>query len=106
MLKDLDPAGLIGAIRELHAGGAPMSPDVARRVVLMFQKFVPPRTKEDRLSEPEMDVLRLLERRATVTRPRRTKLSLSVRFHVRNIHEQLHVYSESEAVSLKSGWIR
>jgi len=110
LLKDVEPARLIGAVRELHAGGAPMSPEVARRVVLMFQKFAPPRTEQDQLTEREMDVLRLLaEGHSYKTTADKLSLSLdTVRFHVRNIYEQLHVHSKSEAVTkaLKSGWIR
>jgi DNA-binding NarL/FixJ family response regulator len=53
LLKDVEPARLLAAIRELYDGGAPMSPEVARRVVLMFQKFVPPRTGLNQLSDRE-----------------------------------------------------
>jgi DNA-binding CsgD family transcriptional regulator len=76
----------------------------------MFQKFAPPRTEQDQLTEREMDVLRLLaEGHSYKTTADKLSLSLdTVRFHVRNIYEQLHVHSKSEAVSkaLKSGWIR
>ena len=36
LLKDVEPARLLDSICEVHRGGAPMSPEIARRVVLMF----------------------------------------------------------------------
>ena len=87
-----------------------MSPEVARRVVLMFQKFAPPKTEENQLSVREMDVLQLLaEGHSYKTCADRLAVSHdTVRFHVRNIYERLHVHSKSEAVikALKSGWIK
>jgi DNA-binding NarL/FixJ family response regulator len=109
LLKDVEPARLLSAIRELHAGGAPMSPEVARRVVLMFQKFAP-KPEQHQLSQRAMEVLQLLaEGHSYKTTADKLLLSVdTIRFHVRNIYEQLHVHSKSEAVTkaLKSGWIR
>jgi DNA-binding NarL/FixJ family response regulator len=110
LLKDTEPARLLSAIRELHAGGAPMSPEVARRGVWMFQKFAPARPEQSRLSEREKEVLQLLaEGHSYKTTAEKLFLSVdAIRFHVRNIYEQLHVHSKTEAVTkaLKSGWIR
>ena len=110
LLKDVEPARLLSAIRELHEGGAPMSPEVARRVVLMFQKFAPPRAEESQLTERETQVLQLLaEGHSYKTCADRLSVSHdTIRFHVRNIYERLHVHSKSEAVmkALKSGWMR
>jgi DNA-binding NarL/FixJ family response regulator len=110
LLKDVEPARLLDSIREMHAGGAPMSPEVARRVVLMFQKFAPPITEQNQLSAREMDVLQLLaEGHSYKTCADRLTVSHdTIRFHVRNIYERLHVHSKSEAVikALKSGWIK
>ena len=110
LLKDVEPARLLASIREMHDGGAPMSPEVARRVVLMFQKFVPPKTEQSQLSAREMDVLQLLaEGHSYKTCADRLFVSHdTIRFHVRNIYERLHVHSKSEAVikALKSGWIK
>jgi DNA-binding NarL/FixJ family response regulator len=110
LLKDVEPARLVASIREMHDGGAPMSPEVARRVVLMFQKFTPPKTEQSQLSAREMDVLQLLaEGHSYKTCADRLFVSHdTIRFHVRNIYECLHVHSKSEAVikALKSGWIK
>src|SRR5262245_40685577 len=50
LLKDTPPDRLTEAIRELHSGGAPMSPEIARKVVGMFANVAPPRQEEHRLS--------------------------------------------------------
>jgi DNA-binding NarL/FixJ family response regulator len=109
LLKDIEPPRLVESIRQLHAGGAPMSPEVARRVVLMFQKLVPPQAGQPRLSERELEVLQLLADGSSYKAcAHRLCISIdTVRFHVRNIYGQLHVHSKSEAVlkALKSGWV-
>ena len=109
LLKDVAPARLLEAIREIHAGGAPMSPEIARRVVLMFQKFAPPQAESCRLSPRELEVLRLLAEGYSY-RGCADRLALSldtVRFYVRRIYERLHVHSKSQAVktALKRGLV-
>ena len=110
LLKDVEPARLLSAIREVHAGGAPMSPEIARRVVSMFQKLAAPRTKESELSPRELEVLKLLaEGDSYKACADRLNVSIdTIRFHVRHIHERLHVHSRRSAVTkaLRSGWIR
>lgn len=110
LLKDIEPARLLAAIREVHQGGAPMSPEIARRVVSMFQRFASPRTEESGLSERELEVLGLLaEGHSYKTCADRLAISIdTIRFHVRRIYEHLHVHSRSEAVTkaLRGGWIR
>jgi DNA-binding NarL/FixJ family response regulator len=109
-LKDVEPARLLASIREVHMGGAPMSPEVARRVVLMFQKFALPRSGQSGLSERELQVLRLLaEGHSYKTCADRLTVSIdTIRFYVRRIYERLHVHSKSEAVikAIRDGWIR
>lgn len=110
LLKDLPPERLVGAIRELHEGGAPMSPQIARQVVTMFQKTAPPRDDQHRLTPRELELLQALaEGHSYKTAARALQLSIdTVRFHVRNIYEKLHVHSKSEAVilALKRGLVR
>src|ERR1035438_9595129 len=60
LLKETPPARLLESIRELHDGGAPMSPGIARKVVLMFQKAAPPQQEEMQLSVRQLEILRLL----------------------------------------------
>jgi DNA-binding NarL/FixJ family response regulator len=110
LLKDTPPQRLLEAIRELHQGGAPMSPEIARKTVTMFQRVAPPRTEDTRLSARETEVLRLLaEGHSYKTAAAALSVSLdTVRFHVRNIYEKLHVHSKSEAVvaALRAGLVR
>jgi DNA-binding NarL/FixJ family response regulator len=110
LLKDTPPARLVESIRELHEGGAPMSPEIARKVVTMFSKVAPPKREEHRLSPRELDVLKLLaEGHSYKTAAKASSLSIdTVRFHVRNIYEKLHVHSKSEAVmlALRQGIVR
>lgn len=110
LLKDTPPARLLEALRELVAGGAPMTPEVARKAVEMFRKVAPPPSEAARLSEREHEVLALLaEGESYKTAARRLGLALdTVRFHVRNVYEKLHVHSKSAAVreAFRRGWVR
>ena len=106
LLKDTPPDRLRDAIRELMAGGAPMTPEIARRVVATFRQ-VPQLQSEHGLSPRELDVLRALgQGHSYKTAAKALDLSLdTVRFHIRNIYAKLHVHSKSEAViaALKRG---
>jgi DNA-binding NarL/FixJ family response regulator len=110
LLKDTPPAKLLESIREVFEGGAPMSPEVARKAVMMFQKIAPPRRQEHRLSAREIEVLNLLvEGHSYKTAADAMNVSVdTIRFHIRNIYEKLHVHSKSEAViaALRQGIIR
>ncbi len=110
LLKDTPPGRLLEALREVHGGGAPMSPEIARKVVEMFQRTVPPRRAEDALSGREAEVLRLLaDGHSYKTAAGALGLAEdTVRFHIRHIYEKLHVHSKSEAVlkAFRSGLLR
>jgi DNA-binding NarL/FixJ family response regulator len=101
LLKETRPAKLLEYIREAHDGGAPMSPEIARKVLRMFQKVVPPKAEEVRLSPRELEILRLLaDGHGYKTAAGQLGISLdTIRFHVRNIYVRLHVHSKSEAVT-------
>src|SRR5438132_12372718 len=60
MLKKTPPVRLLEAIRETHEGGAPMSPEIARKVFTLFQKTGPPERLERNLTPQEMRILKLL----------------------------------------------
>ncbi|MBI3949634.1 MAG: response regulator transcription factor [Acidobacteria bacterium] len=107
LLKDTPPTKLMEAVRELREGGAPMSPEIARKVVMMFQKVAPPKSEEHELSPRELQVLKLLADGHSY-KTAADALSVSqdtIRFHIRNIYEKLHVHSKSEAVlkALRTG---
>src|SRR5260370_41582131 len=59
-LKETEPVRLLECIEELHAGGAPMSPGVARRVLLAFRQYPPPRQVDLELSPRQLEILQLL----------------------------------------------
>jgi DNA-binding NarL/FixJ family response regulator len=110
LLKDVEPARLLTAIREVHGGGAPMSPEIARRVVSMFQHLASPKSEGSGLSARELEVLNMLaEGDSYKACADRLAISIdTVRFYVRRIYDRLHVHSRSAAVSkaMRHGWIR
>ena len=110
LLKDTPPEKLLAAIAEAHGGGAPMSGEVARKVLTMFQSLAPPPGQAHGLSARELQVLKLLvDGHAYKTAAHELGISLdTMRFHIRNIYEKLHVHSKSEAVSkaIRSGLFR
>ena len=102
ILKNTAPAQLIQAIFDVHAGGAPMSPSVARRVLELFQKNIPPQTGENySLSPKEKEVLthlvsgksfKMIAGECGITYE-------TVRTYMKRVYEKLHVRSATEAVS-------
>jgi DNA-binding NarL/FixJ family response regulator len=101
LLKKTSPARLLEAIREVVEGGSPMSPEVARRVVALFQKVCPPESADYQLTPHETRLLKLqVEGHTYKTAAVELKVSLNtIRFHMKHIYEKLHVHSKSEAVA-------
>jgi DNA-binding NarL/FixJ family response regulator len=100
LVKNTPPARLIESIREVHAGGSPMSSHIARRVVTLFQKqYAPP--PEISLTEREREVLTALsDGNSYQAIADRLFISVdTVRYHIRNVYGKLHVHSQSAAVS-------
>ena len=98
LLKQTPPARLLEAIHELHRGGAPMSAQIARRVVETFRRPIP--VEEAALSPREQEILALLAQ-GQLYKEIAAGLGLSVetvRTHLRNIYEKLQVRSRTEAV--------
>jgi DNA-binding NarL/FixJ family response regulator len=107
LLKKTPPARLLDAIREAAEGGAPMSPEVARKVIRMFRDWQPREPLDTDLTPTERRLLQLLAEGDTYRAAGNT-LHISVntvRSHIRTIYEKLHVHSKSAAVSkaLKAG---
>lgn len=101
LLKNTAPARIIEAIKEVLDGGAPMSPDVARRVVHLFHTFAPPAEVEYHLTEQERRILKMLvSGHHYKTAAYELGISKStVSFHLKNIYEKLQVHSKTEAVA-------
>jgi len=100
LLKKTPPAKLLEAIREAHEGGAPMSPEVARKVVRLFQQTGPPVKCDADLTPHEVRLLRLLaEGHSYKAAGDRLGVTVNtIRHHIRIIYEKLHVHSKTEAV--------
>src|ERR1043165_2066612 len=85
LLKRTSPARLIECLKEAVQGGAPMSPEVARRVVSLFREIRPPERADYQLTPHEMRLLKLLVEGHNYTTAA-TALNVSyntVKFHLR-----------------------
>ena len=104
ILKKTDPARMLEAIRELYEGGAPMSSQIARKVVVAFRQQTVSNTEGenlDMLSNREKEILELLSR-GLMYKEIASQLFLSqetVRKHVYHIYEKLHVNNRVAAVN-------
>jgi DNA-binding NarL/FixJ family response regulator len=101
LLKKTPPARLLEAIQEAHGGGAPMSPEIARKVVSLFHKTGPPAKVDAHLMPQELRLLRLLaEGSSYQAAAAHMRISIdTVRNYIRSIYSKLHVHSRSEAVT-------
>ncbi len=105
VLKKTPPAKLLEAIRELQAGGAPMSGQVARKVVAAFRQSPEPPPHSSLLSPVEQNVLQRLARGLLYKEVAdEMHLSIStVRTHVWHIYRKLQVHNRTEAIRKHSG---
>jgi DNA-binding NarL/FixJ family response regulator len=101
LLKKTPPARLIESLKEAFEGGAPMSPEVARRVITLFRDFRPPQRADYDLTPHETRLLKLLvEGHNYKTAAFELNVSVNtVSFHLKKIYEKLQVHSKSEAVA-------
>ena len=102
MLKRTPRTELLAAVMDVHAGGSPMSSNIARKIVQSFQRFnsVSP-AEPDNLSPREREVLELLAR-GYLYKEIAESLHISVptvNTHIRRIYEKLHVRSRSQAIA-------
>lgn len=101
LLKKTPPARLLESLREAVAGGSPMSPEVARRVIALFRDIRPPERADYELTPHETRLLKLLVEGHNY-KTAAVELCVSVNtvsFHMRRIYEKLQVHSKSEAVA-------
>ena len=102
LLKRSTPADVRDAIRDVRSGGAPMSAEIARRVVEAFHQTPKPEQAsqdEVKLSKRETEILELLcEGLANKEIADRLSISVeTVRVHLKHVYEKLHVRSRTEA---------
>ena len=101
LLKKTPPARLLESLRDAAAGGAPISPEVAGKVIRLFRDVRPPERAEYNLTPHETRILKMLvDGHNYKTAAAQLSVSVSaVAFHMRNIYEKLQVHSKSEAVA-------
>jgi DNA-binding NarL/FixJ family response regulator len=108
LMKDATTAEIAAAIGQVRAGGAPMSPSIARRVLASFRAR--PDGNESTLTQREREVLELLTRGATYALIGEGLLiSLStVQSHIRSIYRKLEVSTKAEATlaAIRRGYVR
>lgn len=118
LLKDLAADAVLEEVRSLHAGGSPINPMVARKLLLRQQRAgavaglqppAEPQAAAQALSARELEVLRLVARGHTLDEVAR-QLGVSrhtVRTFVRRIYGKLQVSSRTQMmhVALQRGWL-
>jgi DNA-binding NarL/FixJ family response regulator len=109
LLKRCTPEDLISAIREVKQGGAPMSREIARKVIFSFQNPITTSAEVEDLSPREREILELLAQGFS-NKEIAHRVGVSdgtVRWHLRHVYDKLHVRSRTEAAlkfrSVKTG---
>jgi DNA-binding NarL/FixJ family response regulator len=101
LLKKTPAPRLIQGIRDAAAGGAPMSPEIAARVIALFRQAPPALPEDHGLTPHEVRVLKMLvDGHNYKTAAVELKVSVNtISFHMRRIYEKLHVHTKSGAVA-------
>ncbi len=109
LLKRCTPEELVSAVREVRQGGAPMSREIARKVIFSFQEPIAAAADVEGLSPRELEILELLAQ-GFANKEIAGRVGVSdgtVRWHLRHIYHKLHVRSRTEAAlkfrSVKAG---
>lgn len=101
LVKQTPPSEILAAVQEVHEGGAPMSSNIARKVIQSFHQSQPGASATEALSPREREILVLLSR-GYLNKEIADSLSIAfqtVHTHVRNIYSKLHVRCRTEAVA-------
>lgn len=100
LVKRTPASELLGALRQVHGGGAPMTGRIARMVVQSFQRMGKSKSDTENLTPRETEILDLLAQ-GYLCKEIADKLTLSLRTvhtHLKHIYEKLHVRSRTQAV--------
>ena len=98
ILKGSSPREIVEAIHEIHKGGAPMSPKIARKLIMEFQDEGA--SEEYLLSHREKEIVKCIEN-GLAYKEIAEKLSISphtVHTHIKKIYEKLHARNRQEAL--------
>jgi len=101
LLKPIRTAQLLAAVRDVYAGGAPMTGQIARRVVEAFKKPPAASSVTDSLAPREQEILQLLSE-GYLYKEITDRLGISyssVRTHIERSYDKLHVQSRAQAVA-------
>jgi DNA-binding NarL/FixJ family response regulator len=101
LLKPPRADDLVSAVRDVFAGGAPMTASIARRVVQSFNQAAPSAKEGEELTRREQDVLERLVKGFTY---KETAADLGISYstvqsHIEKIYKKLHVHSCAQAVA-------
>jgi DNA-binding NarL/FixJ family response regulator len=105
LLKNTGLLQLVEALKELHNGGSPMSANIARKLVNIFQEQEKARVSVEVLSQRENEVLQQLAK-GLLYKEIAEQLTIStatVRQHIHRIYEKLHVQNRTEALNKAFG---
>lgn len=96
----MPPAELINAVVQAHTGGSPLSMRIARKIVGHFQQLKKTQPETEALTKREQEILSLLAK-GLLYKEISDQLQISlntVRVHIQNVYEKLHVHSRSQAI--------
>jgi DNA-binding NarL/FixJ family response regulator len=102
LLKPVRTAQLLAAVKDVHGGGAPMTSNIARKVVQSFKRVAPvARPAAENLSPREVDVLNYLVKGFSY---KETAEAMGISYgtvhsHIEHIYHKLHVQSRAQAVA-------
>ena len=101
LLKDMPSTDLIQAIEQAHVGGAPMSMQIARKVVEFFHQSPAGASEMQKLTTREQEILAALAK-GSFNKEIADNLGITVntvRSHLKHIYEKLHVQTRTEATA-------
>jgi len=101
LLKRASADEILQAIQDVHRGGAPMSPYIARKVVQSFQLQAPTARPDDVLSKRESEVLGYVARGYSDKEVAEALglTTATIRSYLKTIYSKLHVHSRTQAIT-------
>jgi len=102
LLKKTSPSRLLEAVHEIYEGGAPMTPEIAIKVLGFFKQKEDAKVYDDYLLSPKEKNILISLIDGLSYKMIADKLNISyhtVNFHIRKVYQKLHVHSVSEAVA-------